>query len=160
VPSVEHFEHPELAPLLRDIWQPVAGHGYGWTRAAPERKQWEVAMAFRSLRDHGALGPDAEVLGVGAGIEPTVFFLTGHVGRVFATDLYLEAGDWDRSAKAGMLAEPRQFWPPATLDLQRLVVQHMNALDLRYDDNSFDGVFSSSSIEHFGDLDDVSPSDG
>jgi SAM-dependent methyltransferase len=155
VPSVEHFEHPALAPLLREIWQPVQAHGYGWTRAYPERKQWEVAMAVRAFRDHGVLRPDAEVLGVGAGVEPTLFYLTEHVRRVFATDLYLEPGDWDRSAKAGMLAEPKQFWPGA-LDLQRLVVQHMDALDLRYPDNSFDGVFSSSSIEHFGDLEDVS----
>jgi SAM-dependent methyltransferase len=31
----------------------------------------------------------------------------------------------------------------------------MNALDLRYEDESFDGIFSSSSIEHFGEFDDV-----
>ena len=31
----------------------------------------------------------------------------------------------------------------------------MDALDLRFADSSFDGVFSSSSIEHFGDHDDV-----
>lgn len=29
----------------------------------------------------------------------------------------------------------------------------MNALELTYDDASFDGAFSSSSIEHFGDFD-------
>ena len=28
----------------------------------------------------------------------------------------------------------------------------MDALELRYEDESFDGVFSSSSVEHFGDL--------
>lgn len=155
MPSVEHFEHPELAPLLREIWQPVAIDGYGWTREYPERKQWEVAMAVRALRDHGAVRPDAEILGVGAGIEPTLFVLTEQVRRVFATDLYLDPGDWTRSAKSGVLADPKQFWP-GSFDVQRLVVQHMNALELRYPDNSFDGVFSSSSIEHFGDLDDVS----
>jgi SAM-dependent methyltransferase len=31
----------------------------------------------------------------------------------------------------------------------------MDALSLRYEDNSFDGIFSSGSIEHFGTLDDI-----
>jgi SAM-dependent methyltransferase len=31
----------------------------------------------------------------------------------------------------------------------------MNALELRYEDDSFDGIFSSGSIEHFGDLDSI-----
>ena len=45
--------------------------------------------------------PDAEVLGVGAGNEPTVFWLTNHVRRVFATDLYLAEG-WEESASHRM----------------------------------------------------------
>jgi SAM-dependent methyltransferase len=35
------------------------------------------------------------------------------------------------------------------------VVRHMNALELEFEDESFDAVFSSSSIEHFGDFGDV-----
>jgi SAM-dependent methyltransferase len=31
----------------------------------------------------------------------------------------------------------------------------MNALELRYEDESFDGIFSSGSIEHFGDLENI-----
>jgi ubiquinone/menaquinone biosynthesis C-methylase UbiE len=31
----------------------------------------------------------------------------------------------------------------------------MNSLDLQYEDDSFDAIFSSTSIEHFGSLDDV-----
>ena len=31
----------------------------------------------------------------------------------------------------------------------------MNALELRYEDDSFDGIFSSGSIEHFGDLENI-----
>jgi ubiquinone/menaquinone biosynthesis C-methylase UbiE len=31
----------------------------------------------------------------------------------------------------------------------------MNGLTLRYEDASFDSVFATSSIEHFGDYDDV-----
>jgi SAM-dependent methyltransferase len=111
-------------------------------------------MAVRALRDHGVLRPDAEVLGVGAGTEATLFLLTQHVRRVFATDLYLDPIGWTHTASTEMLANPERFWA-GPFDSRRLVVQHMNALDLRYPDSSFDGVFSSSSVEHFGDLDDV-----
>ena len=109
-------------------------------------------MSLRALRDFGALNPTSAVLGVGAGAEATVFWLTNHVRRVVATDLY--DGEWGEQAPKEMLSNPGRFascpWNPA-----RLVVERMDALDLRYGDSSFDGVFSSSSIEHFGDHDDV-----
>lgn len=38
------------------------------------------------------------------------------------------------------------------------MVQHMDARHLRHEDQTFDGIFSSSSLEHFGDLEDVSRS--
>jgi hypothetical protein len=116
------------------------------------RKYCEVAMSLRALRDFGALAPTSEVLGVGAGAEATLFWLTNHVRRVVATDLY--DGEWGEQAPKQMLSNPGRFapcpWNPA-----RLVVERMDALDLRYGDSSLDGVFSSSSIEHFGDHDDV-----
>lgn len=144
------------------------------------RKYWEVAMAVRALAACGALRPTAELLGVAAGNEPTVFYLTNLVRRVFVTDLYLESilkpplrpstllslkglkevlkrvlsRQWQESANPGMMLHPERYWPSEWRP-RRLVVQHMNALDLLYDDNSFDGVFSSSSIEHFGTLDAV-----
>ena len=111
-------------------------------------------MAVRTLRDFGALRDDAEMLGVGAGNEPTVFWLTNWVGRVFATDLYLEPGVWREFANEGMLAEPGRYWP-GRWNPRRLVVQHMDARDLHYEDDSFDAVFSSSSLEHFGTVEDV-----
>ncbi len=112
-------------------------------------------MTARALRDFGALREDAEILGVGAGTEATIFWLTRHVKRVFATDLYLTEDSWSAmDSGAGMLHAPEK---ETTLDWnpRRLVVQHMDALDLRYEDDSFDGIFSSGSIEHFGDLDNI-----
>ena len=88
--------------------------------------------------------------------EPTVFWLTNHVRRVFATDQYL-AGGWEESASQRMLTEPGSAWE-GPWNPRRLVVQHMDALDLRYEDDSFDAVFSSSSIEHFGTHEDVARS--
>jgi ubiquinone/menaquinone biosynthesis C-methylase UbiE len=49
------------------------------------------------------------------------------------------------------LTNPEKF-TSGPYNRRRLVVQHMDALDLRYEDGTFDIVFSLSSIEHFGSL--------
>lgn len=114
-------------------------------------KAWEIGMTVRALHELGALRPDSEILGVGAGSEATTFYLTNHCKRVFATDLYAAGDVWSADAPTRMLVRPEEI-PPHWIkfNLRRLVVQHMNALDLRYEDNSFDGIYSCGSIEHFG----------
>jgi SAM-dependent methyltransferase len=153
--GIEDFDYMELRELIRMSFQWEAERwGPDFPTGREERKQWEVAMALRGLRDFGAVRPDAEILAVGAGTEATIYWLTNYVRRVFATDLYADAGDWGMTARSSMLIDPGRHasgrWNP-----RRLVVQHMNALDLRFEDACFDGVFSSSSIEHFGSSDDV-----
>lgn len=152
--DVQDFQDGPIRATLREVFAHDAErHGPTWPTGAEYRKQWEVAMAALTLREQGVLRPDAEVLGVGAGNEPTVFWLTNHVHRVFATDLYL-GDEWAESAAPVMLTDPGRFWP-GPWDRRRLVVQHMDGRDLQYPDNSFDAVFSSSSIEHFGGHEDV-----
>jgi SAM-dependent methyltransferase len=138
---------------LRDTMREVFGHelqrfGENWPSGVEYRKHWEVAIAILTLRQLGALHARADVLGVGAGNEPTLYWLTRHVNRVFATDLYL-GEEWAGSAAPVMLTDPGRFWP-APWDPQRLVVQHMDARKLQHPDGAFDAVFSSSSLEHFG----------
>jgi len=146
----EDFADPELAATIRDVFRHEMRHFTPeFPRGAEYRKYWEVAMSVRALRRLGALRPDADLLGVGAGTETTIFYLTNHVGRVFATDLYLGAGRWDQSAPWYMLVSPDRFAPyPYRRD--RLVVQHMDGRLLDHPDDSFDGIFTSGSIEHFG----------
>ena len=128
-------------------------YGSNYPIGVEYRKHWEVVQAARTFEATGVLDGRSQVLGVGAGNEPTIFWLTNHVGRVFATDLYLSEG-WEESANVSMLSDPGRAWIGPWNQL-RLVVQHMDALDLRYEDGSFDAVFSSSSIEHFGGHDEV-----
>jgi SAM-dependent methyltransferase len=152
--ELEDFRDPDLRELIRDM-SGVASERPDYPDGEEHRKPWEVAMTVRALRDFGALREDAEILGVGAGTEATIFWLTRHVKRVFATDLYLTEDSWSElDSGAGMLHAPEK---ETTLDWnpRRLVVQHMDALDLRYEDDSFDGIFSSGSIEHFGGLDNI-----
>lgn len=157
--NLSDFSHPDLIGLMRAIFpEKLVQEGPIWPLGVEERKCWEVAMAVRALSAGGVLRPDAEVLGIGAGREATLFWLTRDVRRVFATDLYLAPG-WESDANAQMLSDsvagaPVAFdWNP-----RRLVAQHMDALSLNYEDQSFDAVFSSSSIEHFGDLEAVAHS--
>jgi SAM-dependent methyltransferase len=154
---LEDFAHPALRGVIRAVFpHDVARFGPEFPAGREYRKHWEVAMAVRTLGDLGVLHDRAQVLGIGAGNEPTIFALTRRVRRVYATDLYLEGGDWRESANTSMLFDPGRHWPSATpWNPRRLVVQHMNALDLAYEDATFDAIFSSSSIEHFGTPDEV-----
>ena len=147
---LEHLACPELRETIRAVFgHEMERFGPEFPRGFEYRKHWETAMAARALEAAGALHERSQVLGVGAGNEPVAFWLTNRVRRVFATDLYLDGADWQESANPTMLIEPSRHWP-AAWNPRRLVVQHMNALDLRYEDAAFDAVFSSSSIEHFG----------
>lgn len=149
--KLEHFEAG-----LRDVCREVLCHRDDPTfpSGRETNKGWEIASCIRALRELDVLRPDAEVLGVAAGCEHTGYWLTNHVRRVYMTDLYGN-GTW-RESPANMLTDPAAFAEPGKAwNPRRLVVQHMNALDLLYEDESFDGVFSCGSIEHFGSLLDV-----
>jgi FkbM family methyltransferase len=153
--ELEDFAHPHLRPVIRD----VCAHkrrvfGDDFPTGYEYRKDWEVAMAVRTLGDHGVLRPDARVLGVAAGTEDTVFYLTRHVGEVVAIDRYREPGTWAATAPPMMLVNPCRLAPFA-FRTERLTVQHMDARILDYPDESFDGIFSSGSIEHFGDVETI-----
>jgi SAM-dependent methyltransferase len=151
------FSDPELRELIRDVF--ATDSEYFGEREFPTgreyRKYWEVAMTLRAFRALGALREDAEVLGVGAGHEATIYWLTRHAGRVVATDLYAEEDVWSETdSGADMLTDPGRYWD-GPWNPERLEVRNMSGLDLRFDDESFDAIFSSSSIEHFGDFGDV-----
>jgi ubiquinone/menaquinone biosynthesis C-methylase UbiE len=97
----------------------------------------------------GKLEGETEVLSVGAGHEEVLFWLCNRVRRVVATDIYGEGGFADREADALMLTDPSAYAPyPYRED--RLEVRKMDARELEFEDESFDVVFSLSSIEHFG----------
>lgn len=83
--NVEDFRHPALIPVIRDVFRfELSRLGPAFPLGREYRKYWEVGMAIRAMADCGALHRRAEVLGVAAGNEPTVFWLTRHVRRVFA----------------------------------------------------------------------------
>ncbi|TMK98964.1 MAG: class I SAM-dependent methyltransferase [Actinobacteria bacterium] len=138
------FDDPQFRARLREI---VAA-GYE-PREELRRKFWEYAMLGLYLDEVGALREDAEALAVAAGHEEPLFWLVNRISRVVAIDLYGEGSFAEREADASMLTDPKAYAPyPYRED--RLSVKRMNALELAFPDESFDIVFSLSSIEHFG----------
>jgi SAM-dependent methyltransferase len=114
-----------------------------------ERKVWEIGMLVLFLREAGLLRDDIEALAVGAGTERVLFWLADHLGRVVATDIYGEGPFSSGEAPASMLENPSgHAHGPYRED--RLEVRFMDARRLEFEDESFDLVFSLSSIEHFG----------
>ncbi len=153
--EIEDFTQPDLLRIMRRVHSHlVKGCGASWPRGLEHRKVWEVGMAVLAMERHGVLRDDAIVLGVGAGLETTTFYLTNFVRWVFATDLYISAEKWQGEAPVTMLTNPEAL-SPIPFRPRRLVVQHMDGRSLHYEDDTFDAIYSSSSIEHFGDWEDV-----
>lgn len=117
------------------------------------RKYWEQAQQIRGLRDFGALHKDAWLLGVGVGIEVSNYYLANHAALVVATDLY-SADQWTDYAPSGAIADPAHYSPYGYRQ-DHLQVMDMDGRDLRFLDCTYDGIYSASSIEHFGTLDDI-----
>lgn len=110
------------------------------------RKAWEYGLCVQGLFQLGAIKPDARGLGVAAGYERPLFYLTNFVEKIVATDLY---DNPNHEGKPEMLTNPEKFaWCP--WNKEHLEVISMNACDLNFPDESFDFCFSLSSIEHFG----------
>ena len=95
-----------------------------------------------------------EVLSVAAGHEEPLFWLTNHVGRVVATDIYGSGSFSENVAPVSMLDDPTAF-APYPYNEDRLDVRWMDARQLDFPSDTFDAVFTLSSIEHFGTASDI-----
>lgn len=117
------------------------------------RKDWEIEMALKTLHDLGAAHPNANILGVGAGTERTIFELANAQSSalVTPTDIYLDAGVWDGWHGKKFLENPSSFAPDGLrFDPKRIIPMHADMTNLPFDDEGYDAVFSSGSIEHVG----------
>jgi SAM-dependent methyltransferase len=141
--DVADFDDPEILAMLREI---EPGRPAEQER---HRKLWEYALLGLYLAEVGAITPEATALSVAAGHEAPLYWLANQIERVVATDIYGEGAFSGREADGSMLTNPAAFAPyPYRED--HLEVRDMNALELDFPDESFDIVFSLSSIEHFG----------
>lgn len=139
--SIRDWDDPALTRLMDDIVPSGSEPAH--------RKAWEFAMGVCALDRGGALHHESLGLSVAAGHEAVLFYLTNRCRWLFATDIY-GMGDFDAGeAAASMLTDP-DLYAPYPYRRRRLTVVHMDALDLRFEDATFDFVVSFGSIEHFG----------
>lgn len=145
------FDDPALVAAMREV-QPEPDPA-----THIERKAWEMGMLALFLEETGKLDDSSEVLAVGAGTEPILYWLANRVGRVVATDIYGEGSFAGREATASMIDDPSRYAPFAYRE-DRLEAKWMDARRLDFEDESFDAVYSLSSIEHFGSPADIAQS--
>lgn len=119
-------------------------------RRHPHRKLWEFAMGVLALERAGLLDDDESFgLSVGAGHEAVLYHLANRCRWLIASDLY-GLGDFAQGEAAGMMLVDPDLFAPYPYRRRRLTPVHMDALDLRFEDETFDFVVSFGSIEHFG----------
>lgn len=149
--NLEDWNKPELVATMRTLL-PYFSVDPKYPQATEHRKHWEYAHVVNGLHELGAVHPESWILSVAGGHEEPAFYLTNHIRWMFLCDLYGISSFSDAEAQSSVLTNPDAF-ATVPYNRRRLVVQCMNALDLRYEDGTFNGVFCMSSIEHFGGFD-------
>ena len=147
--EIEDWQQPRLRALMCDLEPDLAAAYPGYPAGREHRKSWEYAHLIAGLEQLEALHPQAMVLAVAAGNERPLYALSRRVRWVFAIDVYGTSVFSNHEARKDMLSDPDSF---ALLphNRNRLVVQYMDARDLRFEDGTFDVAYCLSSIEHFG----------
>jgi SAM-dependent methyltransferase len=147
--NLEDWNSTELRQTIRDLLPYFLPANPQFPQGMEHRKHWEFAQLINGFHRLGVLGPDAWILAVAAGQEEPAFYLTNFARWVFCTDIYGSGEFSNLEADARILIDPDAV-ARCRFNRRRLVVQYMDALDLRYEKATFDAVYSLSSIEHFG----------
>lgn len=144
--DIRDWANPNFAQLSAEIF---TGENGTKGQSLEHRKLWEFTKLIESLKAGKVFDENSIGLSVAAGMERVLFYLANKVGRIVATDIYGEGNFSDREAVLDGLINPKQFacYPYKE---ENLKVRYMDALDLKFPDNTFDFAFSLSSIEHFG----------
>lgn len=146
--DAEDFFTPELLAAISTIGQVPSMH----------RKQWEYAMTVRDMDAAGVLHDRADVLGLACEAEPTIFHAATKARSVLATDLYA-GNNHSPGWAAGRLREADVYdRSPFAYPRERLTVKTMDMRTIDAPDESFDLVWSSSSIEHLGSTSEIEAS--
>jgi SAM-dependent methyltransferase len=149
---IEDWENPEvkeIIPKLQDITYYNKCQGILARKPGQiHRKDWEWALGIIAMKRFGKLNNNNTAIGIGAGRELILFYLTNYLGHLYATDLYSRK-EWENFAPVDFLENPGKY-SPFSYDQSALTVLRMDGTRLEFPSNNFDIVFSFSSIEHFG----------
>ena len=147
--EIEDWQDPALYATIQRVSPNFTRTLPDYPRGLEHRKHWEYGQVLNGLDQLGVIHSDAFVLSVAGGHEEPAYDLTSRVRWMFLTDLYGGTGFHTAESQYSVLTDPDRF-ANCSYNRRRLVVQYMDALDLRFETNTFDAVFCLSSIEHFG----------
>jgi SAM-dependent methyltransferase len=145
----ENHEVKEIIPKLQDITYYNKCQGILARKPGQiHRKDWEWTLGIIAMKRFGKLNRNSTAIGIGAGKELILFYLANHLGHVYATDLY-STKEWEDFAPGDFPENPSKY-SPFPYNQSALTALRMDGTQLEFPSDSFDIVFSFSSIEHFG----------
>ena len=145
----ENYEVKEIIPKLQDITYYNKCRGILARKPGQiHRKDWEWTLGIIAMKRFGKLNKNNTAIGIGAGKELILFYLANHLGHLYATDLY-STKEWENFAPADFPENPSKY-SPFPYNQSALTALKMDGTRLEFPSDSFDVVFSFSSIEHFG----------
>ncbi len=145
----ENYEVREIIPKLQDITYYNKCRGILARKPGQiHRKDWEWTLGIIAMKRFGKLNKNSTAIGIGAGKELILFYLANHLGHLYATDLY-STKEWENFAPADFPENPSKY-SPFPYNQSALTALRMDGTRLEFPSDSFDIVFSFSSIEHFG----------
>ena len=145
----ENYEVKEIIPKLQDITYYDKCRGTLARKPGQiHRKDWEWMLGIIAMKRFGKLNKNSTAIGIGAGKELILFYLANHLGHLYATDLY-STKEWENFAPADFPENPSKY-SPFPYNQSALTALRMDGTRLEFPSDSFDIVFSFSSIEHFG----------
>ena len=145
----ENQEVKEIIPKLQDITYYNKCQGILARKPGQiHRKDWEWTLGIIAMKRFGKLNNNNTAIGIGAGKELILFYLANHLEHLYATDLY-STKEWKDFAPADFPENPSKY-SPFPYNQSALTVLRMDGTQLEFPSDSFDIVFSFSSIEHFG----------
>jgi SAM-dependent methyltransferase len=136
--DLPEFDDPEWAGIAAEMKMPTSGS------ERLSKKAWEYTHVVYGLKQLGCLHSSARLLSVGCGFEIPLYYMANQVEHVNGIDLF--EGVENPQAEA----EHTERYVAFPVTPGRFTMQRMDGLHLEFPDNSFDVVFSLSSIEHFG----------
>ncbi len=148
IPHVADLENPEWKMVIDDMKDIFTLDEHSF-----HRKIWESVHVVYALMKSGYLAPENKGLAVGAGREQILYYLAHKVAHITGIDLY--EGQYLGGEDERDIPEVPEKYRPFQYPGEKLKLLRMNALELDFQDDSFDFIFSLSSIEHFGRLSDI-----
>lgn len=153
--NIEDFTDADFVSTMKEVFEDeVPLYAANYPAGVADSRQWEVAMAVRTLRDQGCFRRDARILGVAAGTGTAGFYFTRRVGEVIVADTYGRAGGQADQVPAAFLTHPAAF-ASIPFERRRLIPMYMDGRCLHFEDASFDAVYETIPPEGFASSDQI-----